>query len=630
MQANGPAKHSSPSASAPVTATEVNAALATILASDAFAAFQRPSRFLRHLVESALNGQSAALKESLIGIDVFGRDAGWDPRADPIVRQEAARLRKRLARYYLTDSPEVRIELPVGTYVPLFHRVSVMLPPVEEQPKVSEEPSAPAPEPKLRRRSWLWLLAALVLLAFSALTWRTLRPAHASKPLSIVVLPFTNLGGDSSKQYFADGLTDEITDRLARIPSLKVLARTSAFAFKGKAADVRDLGRELDVSHVLEGSVEWFGDQIRISAHLQRVADGSHVWSGTYDRSGKDFLAVQSELAEAVSRTLQLDAGIRPSSYVPVEEAHELYLRAVFDMQNQVPDSLRKADGALQEAVRIDPKYAAAWFQLGLAKFNASSVNGYSRTPAEVAEVKSLYQKALQLDPGLADVHANLAFIAMINEWDWAGAERELRLASRSGPRAFAESIYALLLSYHGRFREADERIAAARALDPAGATTMLYFGAIRHWEGRFAEAIAIWQQLLERSPNQLNPRIMLNFSYIEAGQAALALANIRVSEAKTPTLGFLEVMALAHLGRQEEGLRLLRQLETKFENSSMFRQWFALAWASLGDHAQTVKWLERSAALHEFQVLNMAVNPAFAEMRNDPPFRALAARIGL
>jgi TolB-like protein/Tfp pilus assembly protein PilF len=630
MQGNGPAQDSSLSASPPVTATEVNAALARILASDAFAALERPSRFLRHLVENALNGQSAALKESLIGIHVFGREAGWDPRADPIVRQEAARLRKRLARYYLTDSPEVRIELPVGTYVPLFHRVSVMLPPVEEPPQIPEEPSSLPAAPKPPRRSWLWLVAALVLLAAFAVTWRALQPPLASKPLSIVVLPFTNLGGDPAKQYFADGMTDEITDRLTRIPSLKVLARASAFAFKGKTVDVRDLGRKLGVSHVLEGSVEWFGEEIRISGHLERVSDGSHVWSGTYERSAKDFLAVQSELADAVSRTLQLDAGIRPGLHVPVEEAHELYLQAVFDMQNQVPESLRKAEAALQESVRIDPEYAAAWFQLGLAKFNSSSVNGRMRTPAEVAEVRSLYRKALQLDPDLLDVHAQLAFIAMINDWDWAGAERELRLASRNGPRAFVESTWALLLSYHGRFREADERIAAARTLDPAGATTLLYLGAIRHWEGRFAEAIAIWQQLLERSPNQLNPRIMLNFSYIEAGQAGLALSNIRTWESKTRTLGFLEVMALAHLGRRQEGLRLLRQLEAKFEDSSTFRQWFALAWASLGDHAQTVKWLERSAALHEFQVLNMAVNPAFAEMRNDPPFRALATRIGL
>jgi TolB-like protein len=630
MPVNGPARDSSLSASPPVSVAEVIAALERILTSDAFAAIERPSRFLRHLVEGALKGQAASLKESLIGIHVFGRDAGWDPRADPIVRQEAARLRKRLARYYMADSPEVRIELPVGTYVPVFHRAPGMPPSVETAPSAMEEPAAPASAPKALHRWWLWFAAGLFPIALAA-AWALLRPPFAPEPLSIVVLPFTNLGGDSSQQYFADGLTDEITDRLARIPSLRVLARTSAFAFRGKAADVRDVGRELNVSHVLEGSVEWVGGQVRISAHLERVSDGSHVWSSTYDRQAKDLLAVQSELAEAVSRALQLNTGILPASHVAVEEAHELYLRGVFDMQNPVPDSLRKAEESLQQAVRIDPEYGAAWFQLGLAKFNSSSVNGRIRTPAEVAEVKDLYRKAVQLEPDLLEVHAQLAFVAMVTEWDWAGAERELRLASGNGPRAFAESTYALLLSYHGKFREADSRIATARTLDPAGATTMLYLGVIRHWERRFAESIAIFQQLLERSPDQLNPRVMLNFSYIEAGQAALALANIRQWEAKIPTAGFLEVMALARLGRREEALTLLRRLETRYaQGHRMFRQWFALAWASLGDHARTVEWLEKSADLHELQVLNLAVNPAFAEMRNDPEFRAVVRRIGL
>ena len=463
MRANGTSQDPSPPASLPVSAAEVVAALEQILASDAFAGIERPSRFLRHVVEGALQGQASALKETLLGIHVFGRDASWDPRADPIVRQEASRLRKRLARYYQTESPEVRIELPVGTYVPVFHRI-VTTPTAEPELREElEEPPPSAPIPQSPRRTWVWFAAALLPVAIFAAVWTFLRPPSTATPLSIIVLPFTNLGADPSKQYFADGLTDEITDGLARIPSLKVLARTSAFAFKGKAADIREVGRQLNVSHVLEGSVEWFGEQVRISAHLERASDGSHVWSGTYDRQVKDLLAVQSELAEAVTRALRVNAGMLPASHIPGKEAHELYLRAIFDLQNQVPGSYKKAEAALEQAVALDPEYAAAWFQLGLAKFNLSALSGRARTPAEVAEVKSLYRKALQLDPNLSDVYAQLGFIAMVTEWDWAGAERELRLASQNGPRAFAEAVKALLLSYHGRFREADERIAAAR-----------------------------------------------------------------------------------------------------------------------------------------------------------------------
>lgn len=635
MAANDPGPGVSPPPLRPANDGDVAAALDRILASDAFAGVERPSRFLRHLVESALHGQSAALKESLLGVQVFGRDACWDPRADPVVRQEAARLRKRLARYYQAASPEeLRIELPVGAYVPVFHRVSGAVPAAEAAPAGDsappETPAAPA-SPAASRLAWLWFAAGLMAVAGLAGALQFFRMFSAGRAPSIVVLPFTSLSADPSKEYFADGLTDEITGQLVRIQSLKVVARTSAFFFKGKRADIRDVGRQLNVTHVLEGSVEWSGEQVRISAHLERASDGSHIWSGTYDRQSKDLLTVQSELAEAVARALQVNSGMTfASRHVPSEEAHDLYLHASFDMQAMTPEALGRAEQDLQRAAGIDPGYAEAWSRLGVAEFNRSAVSGRARTPAELSEVKSLYRKALSLDPDLPEAHANLGFIAM-NEWDWAGAERELRLASRNGPMAPAETTYALLLADRGRFREADRRMATALSLDPLSSSTILYAGTLRYWEGRFAEAIAIERQLIERYPGQINPQLSLNASYIQAGQAELALGNIRSLEAKFPRIRVYEVMALARLGRRDEALRLLRQMETEYgQDPRVFRQWFAMAWASLGDHAQTVKWLERSAGLREFQVLNLAINPAFAEMRNDPAFRALIKRIGL
>jgi serine/threonine-protein kinase len=616
-----------------VNGAAVAAALDGILASGAFAGVERPSRFLRHLVESALQGQGASLKESLLGVHVFGRDASWDPRADPVVRQEAARLRKRLARYYETASPEVRIELPVGTYVPVFHRVPGAVPAAEEAlPPPAAVPRMPAAVPRMPRRTWLWSAAGLLAIAGLAGALQFFRTFSAGHAPSIVVLPFTSLSADPSKEYFADGLTDEITGQLVRIKSLRVVARTSAFVFKGKSADIREVGRQLNVTHVLEGSVEWSGEQVRISAHLELASDGSHVWSGTYDRQSKDLLTVQSELAEAVARALQVNSGIAAASrHVPSEEAHDLFLRATFEMQAMTPDAVERAEQGLQRAVRIDPGYAEAWSRLGAAKFNLASVSSRTRTPAEVNEVKGLYRKALSLDPDLAEPHANLGFIAMNYEWDWAGAERELRLASRNGPSPGAENTYGLLLAYRGRFRDADRHMEAALSLDPMGSVTITYVGLVRYWESRFPEAIALNRQLIDRYPGQIGPRLMLNLSYIEAGQAELAMADLQAVEAKLPSGRVLEAMALARLGRCDEAQRLLRQLETEYQQDPrVFRQWFALAWASLGDHAQTVKWLERSADLREFQVLNLAVNPAFAEMRNDPAFRGLIKRIGL
>ena len=634
--------------SVPVSEREVADALELILASEAFARVERPSRFLRHVVETVLQGQGGTLKESLIGVQVFDRNATWDPRADPVVRQEAARLRKRLARYYETARPGVRIELPVGSYVPVFHRIPGEPGADEQPPSGNGARSAPETEedersgaaplaaavavPSASRRAWLWSTSGVLVAAVLAAAWLHFRASFSVEPVSIVVLPFASLSSDPANEYFAAGLTDEIADELVRLKALKVMARTSALAFKGKNMDVREVGQRLKVAFVLEGSVERSGDDARISVHLERVSDGAQVWSGTYDRRVKDLLTIQSDLAAAIARNLRVSTGATAAQrHVPREEAHDLYLRAVFDVQPMTPDSIGRAELELQRATQIDPEYAEAWFALGLARFNKPASRALNRNAAETNEVKALYRKALSLDPDLAGAHANLGFIAMVDDWDWAGAERELRLASRNGPYAFAETTHALLLGYRGRFREADSRMASAVSLDPANPTVLQYLGGLRYWEGRFPQANATYQQILKRYPDQLGPRIMLNLSYLESGQAELALTNLRAMEQQFPPIRLEEAMALGKLGRREEGLRLIRQLETEYErNPRVARQWFALAWAALGNHAQAVKWLQRSADLHEFQVLNLVVNPAFVEMRNDPAFRKLVHRIGL
>jgi tetratricopeptide (TPR) repeat protein len=295
------------------------------------------------------------------------------------------------------------------------------------------------------------------------------------------------------------------------------------------------------------------------------------------------------------------------------------------------PDALSRAEQYFRRAVQIDPQYAAAWAGIGLAVSNRAAASGRNPTAAELAETKDLYRKALSLDPALTSTRANLGMIELRSDWDWAAAERELESASRAGPDAGAEVDYGLLLSFRGRFREADQHLDLARALSPMDSAVSTNMIMVRGLESRYTEAIALARQLLERYPNQLNPNILMNLSYIEAGQAERALENLRPLEARFPPARLFEVMALGKLGRNEEGLRLLHQLEGEYEKDTrVYRQWFALACVALGDHAGTLKWLERSADLHEFQILNVAVHPAFAPMRNDPGFRALLKRIGL
>ena len=598
--------------------SEIRKELERILASESFANAERPSRFLRHAVERALDGQAASLKESLIGVEVFGREPDWNPRIDPIVRQGAARLRKRLAQYYAGQPDRaVEISVPLGAYVPEFR-------PRSEQPNESE--------PVRRRISTAKLLAALAgLIAVTAAVWGAVSLLRPTSEISIAVLPFTNLSSNPANEYFADGLTDEITEELTRLKPMRVIARTSAFQFKGTKSDVRDVARRLNVSHVLEGSVERSDDRIRISAHLERASDGSHLWSASYDRDAKDLFSVQTDVASAIAGSLHLgaDRTLAPR-HIPAPEVHDLFMRARFELLSISPEMVAKAEQDLDQVVREDPRYASAWFLLGVAKYNTSAVGMRQRTAEETQQVKALYQKALSLDPNLGGAHANLAFIAM-TDWQWAEARRQLDAALQNGPNSPAEIAYALLEAFRGRLAEAARRIDQARSLDPASQAVLINGAQICLWAGRYQESADFSLQILELHPDNTAAQLLLNESYISQKKTSLALANMQKLEPRLPAIGLIEAVALGYSGRRPEGKKLLRELEAKnASDPRFFREWFAAAHAVLGENTQALDWLERSADAREFQVLSVKVAPEFQPLRPLPEFQALVKRIGL
>jgi TolB-like protein len=458
----------------------VLAALDAVVKSAAFGKSERPARFLRHLVETALSGEPQLLKETVLGTDVFDRPATWDPRLDPVVRQEAARLRKRLTKYYESAGAqaEIRIELPTGGYVPSFRRTTV-----ETQPAKTSQVD-PVSVPK--RRVWPYAATAALCVTASVLT--SLAFLRHESPTSIAVLPFSNLTADPANQYFSDGLTDEITDSLARLKTLRVIARSSAVQFKGKPVDLREVGRLLNVANVLEGSIERSGDRIKVIAHLERVADGSLRWSNTYERQVSDLFAVQSELAAGIAESLKAAASVPAAKHTPTPEAHDLVMKARYDLQQMTPDALTHAEEELSRAVDLDPEYAAAYLGLGVVQFNRAAAKGsLSQTEGERKRAEQWFHKALELDPDLPSAHAMLAALAMQCDWDWGRAERELRMAVSGSPSATAEGYYAFLLVFRGRFGEAESHIRRMVDLDPFSTATLKKHHLARNLEGRFA-----------------------------------------------------------------------------------------------------------------------------------------------
>jgi len=479
-----------------------------------------------------------------------------------------------------------------------------------------------------------WRVPALILcaaLAAAGISAEIFRILHAkSEPASVAVLAFRNLTGDPANQYFSDGLTDEITDSLSHLSALRVVGRSSTSPVRAKAPDIREAGRLLKVGSILEGSVERSGNRIRIIGHLERVSDGAVLWSNTYERSTADLFAVQSELAAGIAGSLRVATAAPTGTHVPNPEAHEYVLKGRYDMQRLTLAAVTKAEVDFQHAIDLDPAYAAAYAGLGAAKYNEFIASGAVSQPEEVRRsAERLFHKALELDPGLSNARAALAALAMQYEWDWKGAEHQLQMASAGPSSPTAESYYGFLLIFQNRFAEADKHLRRLVDIDPYSTLTLTNLTTARNREGRYAETRELAQQLETRSPGAFLPQEMFGATYVGEGRPELAFPIFQELRKTFPQAQVFEAMAHARAGQREQALRLIRPFEEKHPNSNP-SEWFAVVYGLLGDEANAMKWLELSADRHEWSVLSIAVNPAYAKIQNSPRFRALKKRIGL
>jgi serine/threonine-protein kinase len=603
--------------------------LETVLASPILASSPRRAQLLRYLCTRALDGQGEQVNEYAIGIDVFEKPSSFDPRIDSIVRTEMGRLRQRLKDYYASDAPSspVRIELPLRSYIPAFTFSSV------EEPFAASLPVVHGSAPS-RRWTALALLIVAVALGAGLLVWRTrARNANAVSQTTLAVLPFLNLTGDSAKEYLGDSLTDELTEALAESSDMRVVARTSAFQFKGKNQDIREIGRALNAGALLEGSISLREGNFRIVVQLIRAADGYHLWSHTYDASSAGLSRMETEIAASTEQALlpNRKSQVRLAS-APDPKAHDLYLRAIYQLQLHTADSLKESLWLAQEAVRIDPQYARAHFAVARAANTLSAISVISgREAAGIGRPAA--RKALAIDPQFSDAHAYLALSAYVYDWNWAEAEKEFSLALEAqGSHGQAHSWYGWALITRKRFEEARGHLAIAEELDPQSPNprqnmvTDLIFernlpGAHRETEGIFKlypkSLVAIrdlgWIAILEND--------------CAAGRSAAATAAGWYPEqgdkTGSPTLK-------AHCGQPQEARR---QLEAMVKNSEKeFVSYYSIAqgYASLHEADRAFENLGKSAAAKESPILYLAVDTLFDPIRQDPRFVDLEKKIGL
>jgi len=410
----------------------------------------------------------------------------------------------------------------------------------------------------------------------------------------LAVLPFENLTGDVGQDYFSDGFTEEMIARLGNIAPqrLGVIARTSVMFYKQARAPLDQLGRDLGVQYVLEGSVRSNPDRMRITAQLIRVKDQTHVWAQQYDRESKDVLAVQAEIAQAIADQIQLTLGksrqpaARPARLLTAEyEAYEHYLRGRYVWNKRTPDGFERAIASFQQAIARNPKEARAY--AGMADSYALMGNwGFAPKSEVLPKAREAALKALALDESLAAAHTSLALINEFYDWDWQTAEERFRRAIELDLNyATAHHWYAEYLAHQGRFDEALAEIERARELDPLSLIIAVDNGVVLYFARRYDQAIEQFRAVMAVEPNF--PRVhMIVAAYAEQGRFAEALADIQEWRKgdDTPWAPAWAAHVYGRLGRMKEAEQALKEMEERTGAGSWPRarcgRWSMRAWA--------------------------------------------------
>jgi TolB-like protein/Flp pilus assembly protein TadD len=590
-------------------AEPVRKQLDRILSSAGFVRNERLSGFLRFIVQGHLEGKSGEIKESVVGVEVFGRAPGYDTRSDSVVRTEAAKLRTRLNEYYAgAPSDPVVIELPKGGYTPVFHDR-------EAPPEIAATASAGALP---RRGKWRWVLAAFACATLLLAAIGLRRLTGQSAPIPIAVLPLVNLSQDASNDYFADGLTGEIIRNLSIIEGLAVRSQTSSFAFKGNRQNVREAGRQLAADYILEGTVLRAGQQLRITAQLVRVRDDFAMWSGRYDRELTDVFVIQDEISRGIVNSLRLKLGRGRRRYETSTEAYDLYLRASAMELEQGVMGIDKSVGPFEQVIAKDPSFAPAYARLAWA-YAWRSGRPMFDAAEEMTKMRLAAEKAIQLDPLSAEAYEALG-ILYSRQAQWERAEKSFRRAIELEPnRALTRDHFAMyLLLPLGRIDDAIQQGRLAEKSDPLASHVHAFITYTLISAHRFDEAAAPCAKVLpsEKVLGQCLGRIGLGQGRIEE---AIQFFTAHPDPADP---GALLGHALGRAGRRDEAEKLAAGATNPFTQ--------ALIFAGLGDKERTLEALDRMTALGPVRIGRALNFPELDLIRGDPRVRALRKKAGL
>jgi len=616
-----------------VSPEQVRAQCDRILASKGFSGSKRQSAFLKYVINSALEGKLDRLKEFTIGIEVFDKDETFDPNIDSIVRVEASRLRSKLSEYYVGEGQgdSIRISVPKGHYVPVFN--------VEDIPKV---------ERSQRYRWQLWAgLVFFSTLIISSLIFFSYRipflepnPAKntsqlANKP-SIAVLPLRDWSR-LPEEYFSQAMTDAMISSLAEIGVLHVTSLTSVMKYKNTEVSIPEIGRELGVEYIVEGSVYRDGENVRITAQLIDTKTDKHVWSRAFERPMSDLLSVQSEVAAAIGA--QISDEMSPASNSNPKRlnpaAYEAYMKGSFFYNQFTAEGFRRSISFFQDAINIEPNYAKAY--AGLASCHCLLAgHGLELVSPVIAipEARSLANKALSLNSEMSEPIAFLGIINFKYEWDYKGAEKMLNRAIKLNSSLFHAHIwYSQILEAMNRHDEAISRARFAKQLNPLSLAASLNLGWQLFQAEKYTEATAEIDKLIEFDPQFWGGHWAKGHIHNQHGSYKNAINAFRLAveaggghSLPMSALGYTYAIA----GMQDQAHQILTEMEALSKDVYVSPFHMATVYAGLNQADLMFEWLERAYQVRARSLAWLQVTREMKPFYDDNRFQNLLKRIGI
>jgi len=498
---------------------------------------------------------------------------------------------------------------------------------------------------------WSWpvltvIAIVLIALAGAYVQWSRSRgrPSLSAGHLMLAVLPFENLTGDASQDYFSDGMTEEMIAKLGRVnpERLGVIARASVMHYKNSPQPLQQIGHDLGVQYVLEGSVRRDSAKVRITAELVRVRDQKNIWARQYDRELTSFLVLQAEIAQEIADEIQLTLDDGHKRVAPYREpsrspssygAYDLYLKGRYFLNKRNTQGFQEATDYFQQALAKDPDYAQAY--AGLADSYALT-GSYNLGPQKelIPKARAAALRALEIDDTLAEAHTSLALIAENYDWDWQTAGKEFRRAIQLDPNyPTAHQWYAEYLAWQGHFDEAFAESERAPQLDPLSLIISSDHGAILYYSRQYDRAIEQFRTILDMNPDFPRAHGLLVLAYAQQKRFADALADIEEWKRtdNSPAIWAIEAFVYGRLGQHVQARRALAKFEQLNRNGRVDPTAFlTLAYAGMGDKEKLFTCLQKAFSERSNSLTALRVDPIYDAFRSDPRFQVLLRRVGL